>query len=206
MPSRPSATTDIPRRRLFVPHSVSLIDKRQTFPMGMPLRTSRPTRAHASLALPPPVTKTIGQFFQGRSAATTGGGLVHSKAFGPTQSVAPVSSASPHPGLSDGQAPLRLSSLAHSSDYNEAVHWTGSSQDGDPWEEPDGQAAPQEAANRPGVKNPSSSPRTGKLHLDGATLGRWTTDHLTRSLAGSPTGMTGIDPRVSAPRSRLSPF
>ena len=44
------------------------------------------------------------------------------------------------------------------------------------------------------------------LHLDGSALGRWALQHLERSLGGPTTGMTGIDPRASLPRSRIAPF
>ena len=44
------------------------------------------------------------------------------------------------------------------------------------------------------------------LHIDGSALGRWTIQHLERALNKPTTGMTGIDPRVAAPRSRVAPF
>lgn len=55
-------------------------------------------------------------------------------------------------------------------------------------------------------KDDKSGPRSGVIHLDSTSLGRWTVEHLARNLSRQPTGMTGIDPRISAPRSRLSPF
>jgi len=54
--------------------------------------------------------------------------------------------------------------------------------------------------------NGKPSSRSGVIHLDSASLGRWTVEHLAWTLSRESTGMTGIDPRISAPRSRLSPF
>jgi hypothetical protein len=47
---------------------------------------------------------------------------------------------------------------------------------------------------------------TSTVHLDGATLGQWTIQHLERVLAKPAAGMTGVDPRASLPRGRVSPF
>jgi hypothetical protein len=44
------------------------------------------------------------------------------------------------------------------------------------------------------------------VHLDGATLGQWAIQHLERTLAKPSAGMTGVDPRASLPRGRVSPF
>jgi hypothetical protein len=44
------------------------------------------------------------------------------------------------------------------------------------------------------------------LHLDGSALGRWAVDHLGRILSRPAAGMTGVDPRASIPRGRVSPF
>lgn len=44
------------------------------------------------------------------------------------------------------------------------------------------------------------------LHIDGQALGRWTIQHLERALGRPSAGMTGVDPRLSTPRSRISPF
>jgi hypothetical protein len=52
----------------------------------------------------------------------------------------------------------------------------------------------------------SRGPTSATLHLDGAALGRWAVDHLGRVLAKPATGMTGVDPRATIPRSRVSPF
>jgi hypothetical protein len=52
----------------------------------------------------------------------------------------------------------------------------------------------------------SQIPRSFTLHLDGASLGRWTVDHLQRTLSKPASGMTGVDPRAVVPRSRVSPF
>lgn len=58
----------------------------------------------------------------------------------------------------------------------------------------------------------SCQPQRGKtsstttVHIDGSALGRWTIQHLERALGKPATGMTGVDPRASPPRSRVSPF
>ena len=44
------------------------------------------------------------------------------------------------------------------------------------------------------------------LHIDGAALGRWTVQHLERVLQRPTVGMTGVDPRATVPRNRVSPF
>lgn len=44
------------------------------------------------------------------------------------------------------------------------------------------------------------------VHIDGSALGQWAIRHLERSLGKPTTGMTGVDPRASLPRSRVSPF
>jgi hypothetical protein len=44
------------------------------------------------------------------------------------------------------------------------------------------------------------------LHIDGSALGRWTVQHLERALGKPTTGMTGVDPRATIPRSRVAPF
>lgn len=44
------------------------------------------------------------------------------------------------------------------------------------------------------------------LHIDGSALGRWTLQHLERTLGKPTTGMTGVDPRATIPRSRVAPF
>jgi hypothetical protein len=68
------------------------------------------------------------------------------------------------------------------------------------------QSSDPTSSNNLGVDNGNSAARVGRIHLDGAALGRWANEHLARALSGNPTGMTAIDPRVSAPRSTLSPF
>lgn len=50
------------------------------------------------------------------------------------------------------------------------------------------------------------SPARSTLYIDGHALGRWTMQHLERALGRAPSGMTGVDPRASIPRSRVSPF
>ena len=52
----------------------------------------------------------------------------------------------------------------------------------------------------------ASKSRSLKLHIDGHALGQWAIEHLTHTLAKPPTGMTGVDPRATPPRSRVSPF
>ncbi len=55
-------------------------------------------------------------------------------------------------------------------------------------------------------KASSSSSSSAVIHIDGSVLGRWAIQHLERSLGKPPTGMTGVDPRASKPRSRVSPY
>lgn len=49
-------------------------------------------------------------------------------------------------------------------------------------------------------------PSISTLHIDGAALGRWAIQHLERALGKPATGMTGVDPRATAPRGRVAPF
>jgi hypothetical protein len=51
-----------------------------------------------------------------------------------------------------------------------------------------------------------TSAAASTLHLDGSVLGRWAIQHLERTLGKPAAGMTGVDPRASLPRSRVSPF
>jgi len=44
------------------------------------------------------------------------------------------------------------------------------------------------------------------IHIDGSALGRWAVQYLERALGRPTTGMTGVDPRASLPRYRVSPF
>lgn len=44
------------------------------------------------------------------------------------------------------------------------------------------------------------------LHIDGSALGRWAIQHLERALGKPASGMTGVDPRATVPRSRVAPF
>lgn len=48
--------------------------------------------------------------------------------------------------------------------------------------------------------------RISTLHIDGSALGRWAIQHLERALGKPATGMTGVDPRATLPRGRVSPF
>ena len=100
--------------------------------------------------------------------------------------------------------------------------YTGDSKpDRDPWRfaevvgEPDpenGMPARRLTAMPPNAVQPVDGPdgiAKGKammLHIDGHALGQWAVEHLTRTLARPPTGITGIDPRASPPRTRVSPF
>jgi len=45
---------------------------------------------------------------------------------------------------------------------------------------------------------PAREPQEGIIILDGARLGRWIVDHLVRQAARPSSGITGIDPRISA--------
>jgi hypothetical protein len=49
-------------------------------------------------------------------------------------------------------------------------------------------------------------PAISTLHIDGSALGRWAVQHLERTLGKPATGMTGVDPRATIPRSRVAPF
>ena len=51
-----------------------------------------------------------------------------------------------------------------------------------------------------------SKPSLSTLHIDGSMLGRWAIQHLERALGRPATGMTGVDPRATVPRSRVAPF
>jgi hypothetical protein len=51
-----------------------------------------------------------------------------------------------------------------------------------------------------------SRPAVSTLHIDGSALGRWAVQHLERALGKPATGMTGVDPRATIPRSRVAPF
>ena len=50
------------------------------------------------------------------------------------------------------------------------------------------------------------APSRATLHIDGHALGRWTVQHLEKVLGRPSAGMTGVDPRASTPRTRVSPF
>ena len=51
-----------------------------------------------------------------------------------------------------------------------------------------------------------SNASASTLHLDGMSLGRWAVQHLERVLSKPPSGITGVDPRATVPRSRVAPF
>jgi hypothetical protein len=52
----------------------------------------------------------------------------------------------------------------------------------------------------------NNEPTLATLHIDGSALGRWAVQYLERALGKPATGMTGVDPRVTIPRSRVAPF
>jgi hypothetical protein len=56
------------------------------------------------------------------------------------------------------------------------------------------------------VQTQSKRSAVSTIHLDGSALGRWTVQHLERALGKPATGMTGVDPRATPPRSRVAPF
>ena len=57
-----------------------------------------------------------------------------------------------------------------------------------------------------GARPRSHCAASSVLHLDGDALGRWTVEHLGTALSRPPVGITGVDPRISAPHSMVSPF
>lgn len=64
--------------------------------------------------------------------------------------------------------------------------------------------APKQHTSAQGTS--SSKRAVSTLHIDGAALGKWALQHLERSLGRPNVGITGIDPRASVPRGRVSPF
>ena len=72
---------------------------------------------------------------------------------------------------------------------------------------PEDEAGGADAAssiNVPGQMAGNSSIAT--LHVDGAALGRWTIQHLTRVMSRPVSGITSVDPRSIIPRARVAPF
>ncbi len=67
-------------------------------------------------------------------------------------------------------------------------------------------SSPKPQTDRAGDRQRQDNGRTSTVHLDGAALGQWTIRHLERALARPASGMTGVDPRASPPRGRVSPF
>jgi hypothetical protein len=65
---------------------------------------------------------------------------------------------------------------------------------------------PEPVTSDQDAKGQQRLPSTSTLHIDGAALGRWTVQHLARALGKPTTGMTGVDPRVTLPRTRVQPF
>jgi hypothetical protein len=51
-----------------------------------------------------------------------------------------------------------------------------------------------------------NGPAVSTIHIDGSVLGRCAIQYLERALSKPTTGMTGVDPRASLPRSRIAPF
>jgi hypothetical protein len=71
----------------------------------------------------------------------------------------------------------------------------------------DSEGVPDGAGPLPQSPPPGQAARgASTVHLDGAALGRWAIQHLERALSKPPSGMTGIDPRFTVPRSRVAPF
>jgi hypothetical protein len=58
----------------------------------------------------------------------------------------------------------------------------------------------------PGKSTDTARPTQSSLYIDGAALGRWTLDHVTRALSRPPMGLTSVDPRIGVPRTKLAPF
>ena len=86
-----------------------------------------------------------------------------------------------------------------------AAVYTGSGADVGPTKATPGTKT-NSTSKEPGQSKGLSGSKSGVIHLDSTSLGRWTVEHLAWTLSRESTGMTGIDPRISAPRSRLSPF
>jgi hypothetical protein len=66
--------------------------------------------------------------------------------------------------------------------------------------------SPDQDGTAAGGRSQRNRPTVSTLHIDGSALGRWTVQHLERSLGKPSTGMTGVDPRAAVPRSRVAPF
>jgi hypothetical protein len=64
----------------------------------------------------------------------------------------------------------------------------------------------RDATTTAGDQSKRTKSSVSTLHIDGSALGRWTVQHLERALGKPATGMTGVDPRASIPRSRVAPF
>jgi hypothetical protein len=65
---------------------------------------------------------------------------------------------------------------------------------------------PNETAMAAGAAARPNEQAVSTIHIDGSALGRWAVQYLERALGKPATGMTGIDPRASRPRYRVSPF
>ena len=63
-----------------------------------------------------------------------------------------------------------------------------------------------QGGTREGAQPQHNRPAVSTLHIDGSALGRWAVQHLERALGKPATGMTGVDPRATIPRSRVAPF
>jgi hypothetical protein len=66
--------------------------------------------------------------------------------------------------------------------------------------------SPDHDGTAQGGQSQRNRPTVSTLHIDGSALGRWTVQHLERSLGKPSTGMTGVDPRAAVPRGRVAPF
>jgi hypothetical protein len=64
----------------------------------------------------------------------------------------------------------------------------------------------RDATTTAGDQSKRIRPSVSTLHIDGSALGRWTVQHLERALGKPATGMTGVDPQATIPRSRVAPF
>jgi hypothetical protein len=125
-------------------------------------------------------------------------------------SLAPVQGPSRHGDRHDGgyERPARLASAATAA----AIE---SSEGQEHYEQPlirksfqdnSGTFLPDETATAIGTAVRPGLPAVSTIHIDGSALGRWAVQYLERALGKPATGMTGVDPRASRPRYRVSPF
>jgi hypothetical protein len=69
-----------------------------------------------------------------------------------------------------------------------------------------GQLSSPEAGPMHSERPEGSRSAVSTIHIDGSALGRWAIQYLERALGKPATGMTGVDPRATIPRSRVAPF